>query len=70
MRPLGKEEEDEVMKNKRKRPRRPKPVVEIVGPTYQPSKAEVVEKFDVQPMTLEEAARKVMTPVDAEELPF
>lgn len=49
------------MPSKRKRP--PKREVEIVDPAYQPSKAEMEEKFSVLPMPLEEAARQVLAPV-------
>ena len=46
-------------------PKRPLPrVVEIVNPSYQPSKAEREEEFDVPEMTLEEAARRVLEPVE------
>ena len=38
-------------------------VVEIVNPSYQPSKANMLEEVDVPEMTLEEAARRVMKPV-------
>ena len=39
-------------------------VVEIVKASYQPSKADMEEEFDVPEMTLEEAARRVMESVD------
>ena len=51
-------------------PRRPPPrVVEIVDPSYQPSKADMEEEFDVSPMTLEEAARRVLEPVEVRTIP-
>ena len=55
------------MKNSRK----PKPVtrleprrVELVRSTYQPSKAELEESITLPPMSLEEAARRLMEPVE------
>ena len=55
------------MKNSRK----PKPVtrleprrVELVRSTYQPSKAELEESVTLPPISLEEAARKLMEPVE------
>ena len=55
------------MKNSRK----PKPVtrleprrVELVPSTYQPSKAELEESITLPPMSLEEAARRLMEPVE------
>ena len=51
-------------------PKRPPPrVVEIVDPSYQPSKADMEEEFDVPPMTLEEAARRVLEPVEVRTIP-
>ena len=55
------------MKNSKK----PKPVtrlkphrVELVRPTYQPSKAELEESITLPPLSLEEAARRLMEPVE------
>ncbi len=55
------------MKNSRK----PKPVtrleprrVELVRSTYQPSKAELEESITLPPLSLEEAARRLMEPVE------
>ena len=45
-----------------KRP--PRRVVEIVKASYQPSKADMEEEFDVPEITLEEAARRVIDTVD------
>jgi hypothetical protein len=49
----------------------PKPVtrlephrVELVHPTYQPSKAELEESIALPQMSLEEAARRLMEPVE------
>lgn len=51
-------------------PKRPPPrVVEIVDPSYQPSKADMEEAFDVPPMTLEEAARRVLESVEVRTIP-
>ena len=50
-----------------KRP--PRRVVEIVNPSYQPSKADMEEAFDVPEMTLEEAARRVLEPVEVRTIP-
>ena len=51
--------------------RKPKPVtrleprrVELVHSTYQPSKAELEESITLPPMSLEEAARRLMEPVE------
>ena len=51
--------------------RKPKPVtrleprrVELVRSTYQPSKAELEESITLPPMSLEEAARRLMEPVE------
>ena len=55
------------MTNQPKRP--PPPVVEIVDPSYQPTKAEMDEEFDVPEMTLEEAARRVLEPVEVRTIP-
>ena len=51
--------------------RKPKPVtrlkprrVELVRPTYQPSKAELEEPITLPQMSLEEAARRLMEPVE------
>ena len=49
------------MTDSKKQPRR---VVEIVKASYQPSKADMEEEFDVPEITLEEAARHVMESVD------
>ena len=49
--------------------RTPPRVVEIVDPSYQPSKADMEEEFDVPPMTLEEAARRVLEPVEVRTIP-
>ena len=38
--------------------------IELVRPTYQPSKAELEEPITVPPMSLEKAARKLMEPVE------
>lgn len=38
-------------------------LVEIVDPSYQPTRADMEEPFDVPQMTLEEAARRVLEPV-------
>ena len=38
--------------------------VELVRPTYQPSKAELEESITVPQMSLEEAARRLMQPVE------
>ncbi len=49
---------------------KPKPVtrleprrVELVRSTYQPSKAELEESITLPPLSLEEAARRLMEPV-------
>ena len=54
-----------------KNSKRPKPVtrleprrVELVRSTYQPSKAELEEPITLPPMSLEEAARRLMEPVE------
>ena len=47
----------------------PHRVVEIVNPSYQPSKADREEEFDVPAMTLEEAARRVLEPVEVRTIP-
>ena len=47
----------------------PRRVVEIVNPSYQPSKADMLEEFDVPEMTLEEAARRVLEPVEVVTIP-
>ena len=54
-----------------KNSRNPKPVtrleprrVELVRSTYQPSKAELEESITLPPMSLEEAARRLMEPVE------
>lgn len=51
--------------------RKPKPVtrieprrVELVRPTYQPSKAELEESITLPQMSLEETARWLMEPVE------
>ena len=51
--------------------KKPKPVtrlephrVELVRPTYQPSKAELEESITLPQMSLEEAARGLMEPVE------
>ena len=49
------------MTDSKKQPRR---TVEIVKASYQPSKADMEEEFDVPEMTLEEATRLVMESVD------
>ena len=49
----------------RRRPRR----VESVDPAYQPTKAEKEEEFTVPPMSLEEAARRVLAPVNVVQVP-
>lgn len=50
--------------------KRPPPrVVEFVDPSYQPSKADMEEVFDVPPMTLEEAVRRVLEPVEVRTVP-
>ena len=38
--------------------------LEIVEPSYQPSKADMEEEFTVPEMTLEEAARRLLSPVE------
>ena len=48
-------------KTQNKQPRR---VVEIVKASYQPSKSDLEEEFEVPEMTLEEATRLVMESVD------
>ena len=40
------------------------PVVEIVKSTYQPSKAEQEEEFDLPKMTLDEAAERLLRQVE------
>ena len=55
------------MADQPKRP--PRRVVEIVNPAYQPSKADMEEEFDVPEMALEEAARRVMEPVEVVTIP-
>ena len=54
-----------------KNSKQPKPVtrlephrVELVRPTYKPSKAELAESITLPPMSLEEAARRLMEPVE------
>ena len=47
----------------------PRRVVELVDPSYQPTKAEMEAEFDVPEMTLEEAARRVLEPVDVRMVP-
>ena len=54
-----------------KNSKRPKPVtrleprrVELVRSTYQPSKAELEEPITLPRMSLEEAARRLMEPVE------
>ena len=42
----------------------PRRMVEIVKASYQPSKADIEEEFEVPEMTLEDAARRVMESVD------
>ena len=51
--------------------KKPRPVtrlqprrVELVRPTYQPSKAELEESITLPRMSLEEAARRLMEPVE------
>lgn len=39
------------------------PIVEIVKSTYQPSKVEQEEEFDLPKMTLDEAAERLLRPV-------
>ncbi len=51
-------------------PKHPPPrVVEIVDPSYQPTKADMEEEFDVPEMTLDEAARRVLEPVEVRNIP-
>ena len=51
-------------------PKRPPPrVVEIVDPSYQPTKTDMEEEFDVPAMTLDEAARRVLEPVEVRTIP-
>ena len=54
-------------KQQPKQPSRRK--VEIVNPTYQPSKAEQEEEWTVPDISLEEAARRVLEPVDVVTIP-
>lgn len=44
-------------------------VVELTDPSYQPTKAEMEEEFEVPPMTLDEAARRVLEPVEVQTVP-
>ena len=55
------------MTDKPKRP--PRRVVELVDPAYQPTKAEQEEEWTVPDMTLEEAARRVLEPVEVVPIP-
>lgn len=43
--------------------------VELVDPSYQPTKADMETEFDVPTMTLEEAARRVLDPVEVRTIP-
>ena len=44
-------------------------VVEIVESTYQPSKAELAQEIDLPEMELEEAARRLLEPVEVRRVP-
>lgn len=48
----------------KKRDKPPRRTVELVKASYQPSKADMEEEFDIPEMTLDEAARRVMETVD------
>lgn len=44
-------------------------VVEVVDAAYQPTKAEMEEEWEVPEMSLEEAARRVLAPVEVVTIP-
>ena len=51
-------------------PKQPPPrVVELVDPAYRPTKAEMEAEFDPPKITLEEAARRVLRPVEVRTIP-
>ena len=47
----------------------PAHVVELVDRTYQPTKADMEEEWTAPDMTLDEAARRVLEPVEARTIP-
>ena len=55
------------MTDKPKRP--PRRVVELVDPAYQPTKAEHEEEWMAPDISLEEAARRVLEPVEVVTIP-
>ena len=47
------------------KPKQPRArLVELVDPAYKPTRAEMVEEFTPPKMSLEEAARRVLQPID------
>lgn len=53
------------------KPKQPPPphVVELVDPSYQPTKADMEDEWTVPDITLDEAARRVLEPVKVRTIP-
>ena len=52
------------------KPKPPPPlVVELVDPSYQPTKADMDDEWTVPDLTLDEAVRRVLEPVEVQTIP-